>query len=1489
MPDTLKPVLFVAFGDPKNDREAALPALEAEQKNIRSALKDVWALGSWAYVSGLNCTRAELVEQFNSDRVTIFHFGGHASPQSLLLPAETEGNQVVSGVLLEDFLARQKSLKVAFFNACSTERWAAALAESIPYVVATVSTVDDRMALDFASTFYAKLAADLTVEDAFAQAAAAVILQHEELKPPPEAAENDAVLSRYRRMSVEDDEPAAFPWILCRKPNLTRDEHTWSLSAGAKDPLIGLPLLDLPKYSLPERPYVSIKGHTEAEAPLFFGRRAEIRALYDWALDDLRLNGAGSPPILLFYGQSGAGKSSLLNAGLLPRLKNRCAVEYRRRSVDLLEDFYSAVGGSSDEAIEAWIKSDEPRLVILDQVEEAITHRTAKAEVGAAGADARDELTRFLARLTDLFVNAETGQLRSPQSKARLILSFRKEYVPEIRTPLVTALPELVTDVWLERLDGERVVEVIEGPVRTAALRDKYKITLENGFAEYVASRLNDPNSPIATVLQIVLNKLWDEATKNGGDPVYTRALYDGLSAMDNPLHGFYGEQLDRLYALEDGARYSDGIELDLLVEHTSDFGTSRRRTLAELRATYPKVSGLEQLIQKNKGLYLLAEPPREEGDETAEPATTLTHDTLAPVIRRDFALSLTAGARARRLLENRAREWADPRKAGTPLDAADLRTVRRGLAKMRALHEPEVRLLTASRRRARQNLAITASILAVLIGIGAYFAWDTIQQRRRADAEARTREALRLARDAKAVMTSQYDLAMLLSAVAYETDPKAFEVRDALLSIYQARPDAIAVLHPSAVTSLPGSMAFSPDGNLLAVTSGRQVELWDVKTRTRKWAADAGDVAKDGIDSVAISYDNALVAMGADRTVLIWRTADHSALPDWHVDDTFEGVTALDFSPDGGTLVAGDEDGIWHWNRKTGKTASTDPPLNYRFGSKDQQIMAVQVNPRNPRETATINFASEAKVNDKDLKGAADVSAALLLMQLGHLPPDFFSVAYSSNGAMLATSTGAGPIVVSRVGKAGEAVSGSNGEVIQEGSGRKFTGMALNDDGTLLSASATDGSIGVWNTTSTVALRPLTTGRWQGTSDVAFSRDGKLVAMRGAGGDVLLLDNTLRGLIQSTAVVNVERLAYSPDGTWVGLTGMTSNDRPTIALWNLQTSAAFDLPKSNAGEQDRGGYSLAFGPGGTAAVEKAGRAKGEVEVRPFDLKSRKWLPTLTDRIGKLPGKSDPVTCMASGHVALATAHGIVWRWDTGRQPASAMSPPVSAFSSVSDAIVVTRDGKYAAVSGEEGKALTVWNLDTCQGAMAQVKLPVRESEGTPQIFDMAESGQPGRGLLAVADQFRFSVWNVETGALVTAEDAGSSKNVITSLSLSGDGNLLAVGLENGQLKLWSVFDGRWIGQDVQGPIMDLSDETPLPVPAIASFSPDGRHLAGAGPKGALWRWELDVDPAAWRDRACRIAGRNLTPEEWALDIPDQPYYRVCATLPDGNPGAKSK
>jgi hypothetical protein len=96
--------------------------------------------------------------------------------------------------------------------------------------------------------------------------------------------------------------------------------------------------------------------------------------------------------------------------------------------------------------------------------------------------------------------------------------------------------------------------------------------------------------------------------------------------------------------------------------------------------------------------------------------STALTHDTLAPLIRRDFALSDLPGARARRLLENRGREWAGGKK-GIVLDRADLRTVTRGLPQMRAATPDEQRLIHASRVEHRRN-ALRTFLLFLLLPV---------------------------------------------------------------------------------------------------------------------------------------------------------------------------------------------------------------------------------------------------------------------------------------------------------------------------------------------------------------------------------------------------------------------------------------------------------------------------------------------------------------------------------------------------------------------------------------------------------------------------------------------------------------------------------------------------------------------------------------------------------------------------------------------------
>lgn len=693
MPRKLPPVVFIAFGVPSDNSAAALPSLRAEEANISEALRDIRALGSWEVNSGLQCTRSQIVQQFNSDRVAILHFGGHSNRTSLFLPAEQPGAQEVSGDDLDQFLERQKNLKLAFFNACSNQHWSDKLSTYVPYVVATQCPVPDKMGMDFASAFYERLAADRPVEEAFDHACRAVTLQHQEL--------GIKVTRDIDEADEDTSEAPKFPWVLCKNKDLTEEERSWTLSIGAHDPLIGLPLLNPNAYVLPDRPYVTIKGHTEADAQIFFGRNAEIRRLYDWAVSD-----SVAGPVLLFYGQSGAGKSSLITAGLLPRLRMCREVVYRRRNTTLIEELESAIGGASETAIRAWLSAKQPQVIILDQVEEAITHSNGSAE----------EMLEFIARVKQVFA------LRAPGSAARLVLSFRKEYLAEMLGMLAKDVPEgapdLVEHFWLDRLDCDGIVEVVEGPVRRADLQAKYKISLEDGFADFMASRLTDPSSPIAAVLQILLNKLWDAARANGGEPRYTRELYGSLSDRDNPLLGFYSEQLEKVFNSDSAGRYRDGVELDLLLEHTTELGTSRRRTLEELRECYPHVPGIERLIQSNKDTYLLTDPAA--ASDGGPAATALAHDTLAPLIRRDFTLSLTDGARARRVLENRAQEWERTEgKVSDPLNKIELRVVAKGIPQMRKLTASETELLRVSReklRRYQRKMMIWISAAAVVV-----------------------------------------------------------------------------------------------------------------------------------------------------------------------------------------------------------------------------------------------------------------------------------------------------------------------------------------------------------------------------------------------------------------------------------------------------------------------------------------------------------------------------------------------------------------------------------------------------------------------------------------------------------------------------------------------------------------------------------------------------------------------------------------------------
>jgi WD40 repeat protein len=118
--------------------------------------------------------------------------------------------------------------------------------------------------------------------------------------------------------------------------------------------------------------------------------------------------------------------------------------------------------------------------------------------------------------------------------------------------------------------------------------------------------------------------------------------------------------------------------------------------------------------------------------------------------------------------------------------------------------------------------------------------------------------------------------------------------------------------------------------------------------------------------------------------------------------------------------------------------------------------------------------------------------------------------------------------------------------------------------------------------------------------------------------------------------------------------------------------------------------------------------------------------------------------------------------------------------------------------------------------------------------------------------------------------------SLVTNLVFSPDGQTVAsaschqnvtTGCQQGEFMLWNFRTGQAIGQ----PLITHKDWI-----WGLDFSPDGNSLLTAGLDGYVQQWDIQLD--TWRAIACRIANRNMTPEEWQQMLGNlEPYHRTCA------------
>ncbi len=146
----------------------------------------------------------------------------------------------------------------------------------------------------------------------------------------------------------------------------------------------------------------------------------------------------------------------------------------------------------------------------------------------------------------------------------------------------------------------------------------------------------------------------------------------------------------------------------------------------------------------------------------------------------------------------------------------------------------------------------------------------------------------------------------------------------------------------------------------------------------------------------------------------------------------------------------------------------------------------------------------------------------------------------------------------------------------------------------------------------------------------------------------------------------------------------------------------------------------------------------------------------------------------------------------------------------------------------------------------------------------------PNGTLLASGDANNAVIlWDVAKQKMVGIPLEGHTNEVL-SVAFNHDGTLLASGSADNFIILWNVESQTPTGPPLTGHLNAIT---------TVNFSPDGKRLVSGSRDSNIILWDVNLEP--WQERACHIANRNLTEEEWDHFIGSTPAYRLtCPHLP---------
>jgi WD40 repeat protein/tRNA A-37 threonylcarbamoyl transferase component Bud32 len=1132
-------------------------------------------------------------------------------------------------------------------------------------------------------------------------------------------------------------------------------------------------------------PYRGLSAFRPEDADVFFGREREATAF----VNKLRLS-----PLVAVVGASGAGKSSFVQAGVIPslpegwraitfRLGSRPLVSLRAR---LAREGIVVDEDAGVDALCAAVRrfAEEQRhtlVLVIDQFEELFTLCHDEAERRACA---------------DLLL----GCARSMEEPVRVVLTLRDDFL--MRAQALPGLRERLA-FGLELLSVPSPAELVRILIEPAR-RVGYQFdppTLPQAMVDEVAGQ---PGA--LALLSFTAARLWEDRDREGQK--LPESAYRALGGVGGALGQHAEATLGRM-STDEQALVREAFRHLVTAE-----GTRAVLLKPELLQLLGGGARAEAVLEQLVAMRLLVSSEGEHGEERVE----VIHEALLGAWPRlvGWRREDAEGARLRDQLRAAARQW-EARGRSTGLlwrgDAVvDLQRWRaRHPIALTSVEEAfaQASMREAARGRRLRRLAVGAAFVALVSGLGV-----VRMQRTRAEAaaaQARQRLAEQYeeeGRQAFVAGSAERALVYLDEALQLGTDSPARRYLFAHAARAFGAQRAVLTGHQRGVRDLQ----LSPDGKrLLTCSDDQTARIWDlerdVELHTLRGHTGSVTMARWALGGTR-------VATGSfDGTARIWDAATGLEL---HLLTGHEGgVYALAVSPDGTKLATGDKKGtVRLFDVASGTllatlTGNTDRMRGLEF-SPDGKLLA--------------------SANDDDTARVWEVASGRERFHAKHKRL-VAAVAFSPDGTLLATSSDDATAQVLRVsdGKLlyvleghrdfvrGVTFSADSSRVLTSGwdntakvwdphTGKLVanldhaTGMvyfsAFSPDGTRVLTPGGDGTAKLWDARSGALLSVLE-GHRSSVSLVVFAGSGRAITA-GVDGTARVWDVTLGEPLLDSHVQGPNSARFSSDGTRV----VVASDDKIGRILDAHTGK---VVRELRGHTD--GLTLGvFDPGGR-----------NVATASYDGTARIWDAASGETKVILRGHTAPVTSVAYGpdgtRIATASEDGTARVWDAA---SGAQQLLLKGHEDNVSSALFSPDGARIVTSSWD-KTVRIW--DAASGALLQT------FAGHPSSVQFATFTPDGARVFSAQDNGTGTFFDSATGAIVGT--LTGHIGMMEQASFSPDGALVATAGNDRTVRIWETRTYRLL--QVHAGATRFYDD--------AQFSPDGAQVLASSGDGSLQSW----------------------------------------------------